>query len=85
MSDVPHTIPSHKSRTPGVFPFVQYKNAFARFQQFYIPETLLAADLYRSLFFTMLSTVDHGRLNFLVMSLVRAPSSLLFYDFYFRL
>ena len=39
-------------------------------------DTLLAAALYRSLFFKMLFTVDHGRLNFLVMSLVRAPRSL---------
>lgn len=40
------------------------------------PKTLLAADLCHSLFLIMLSTADHGRLNLLVMLLVRAPSSL---------
>jgi len=74
MSDVPHTIPSYKSRPQGVFPFVQ--KCLREISSFTLPETLLAADLYRSLFSTVLSTVDHGRLNFLVMSLVRAPSSL---------
>ena len=40
------------------------------------PETLLAADLCHSLFLIMLSTVEHGRLNFLVMLLACAHSSL---------
>jgi hypothetical protein len=46
------------------------------FNSFKLPGTLLAAVLYRSLFFKMLSTVDRGKLNFLAISLVRAPSSL---------
>jgi hypothetical protein len=35
----------------------------------------LAAVLYRFLFFKMLSTVDHAKLNFLAMSQVRLPAS----------